>query len=223
MPKHVATHAAPAPRARLLHYPSWVSNPIQSDVYQVNRREEMAPFIPLSSRRVLDVGCAPGYFPEDLPATEPFDLVVFNDVLEHMVDPWEALRTTRALMTDTGHVVAAIPNVGHITVIEGLLRGRWDYAESGVMDRTHLRWFTREIIIKMFEDAGFQVISCVGINRIRGLRRRSTPWRMRLRLLAARAVVDAAYPQFAVDALPRPWRERHRPAPRRPHADEGLR
>jgi hypothetical protein len=99
-----------------------------------------------------------GSFPDDLPATEPFDCIVFNDVLEHMIDPWSVLATTRSLLSARGVVVASIPNIRHVSVLLPLLvRGRWSYMEWGVLDRTHLRFFTRRSMISMFEGAGYRV------------------------------------------------------------------
>ncbi|MDQ3679162.1 MAG: class I SAM-dependent methyltransferase [Actinomycetota bacterium] len=101
-----------------------------------------------------------GRFPEDLSQERPFDCVVFNDVLEHLVDPWEALRLTRSLLADSGTVVAVIPNIRHVRAVMPLLfRGRWDYADTGLLDRTHLRFFTRATMIELFETAGYTVNS----------------------------------------------------------------
>lgn len=87
-----------------------------------------------------------------------FDCVVFADVLEHLVDPWNMLRRARGFLTDGGRIVASIPNVQHWTVLANLLRGRWDYAEYGIMDNTHLRFFTRASIRHLFESTGFEAI-----------------------------------------------------------------
>jgi len=102
-----------------------------------------------------------GRFPEDLaPENGLFDCIVFNDVLEHLVDPWEALRRTRTLLADTGKVVALIPNVRHVRAVLPLLfRGRWDYTDTGLLDRTHLRFFTRATMVELFETTGFTVES----------------------------------------------------------------
>lgn len=102
-----------------------------------------------------------GRFPEDVgPEEGPFDCVVFNDVLEHLIDPWEALRLTRPLLSEAGRVVAMIPNIRHVRAVMPLLfRGRWDYADTGLLDRTHLRFFTRATMIDLFETAGYTVKS----------------------------------------------------------------
>ena len=71
-----------------------------------------------------------GFFPADIPSGELFDTVVFNDVLEHLVDPWEALRATRGVLTPDGKVVASIPNIRYWPVLRDLaFRGRWTYTQ----------------------------------------------------------------------------------------------
>jgi 2-polyprenyl-3-methyl-5-hydroxy-6-metoxy-1,4-benzoquinol methylase len=99
-----------------------------------------------------------GSFPSDAPKDERFDVVTFLDVLEHLVDPWEALRRARELLKPDGAVVAAIPNVRHFQVLLPLLvGGRWEYQESGLLDRTHLRFFTRLTMLDLFATSGYCV------------------------------------------------------------------
>lgn len=86
-----------------------------------------------------------------------FDCVVFADVLEHMADPWAALLKARDYLKSDGSLVASIPNVQHWRVLANLLRGSWEYAPEGIMDRTHLRFFTRRTISKLFLDTGYRV------------------------------------------------------------------
>ena len=132
-----------------------------------------------------------GYFPDDLDVGETFDCIVFNDVLEHVVDPWATLDRAREHLATGGHVVASIPNVRHVIVVRDLLlRGRWDYADWGVLDRTHLRFFTRSSIEALFASAGMEIERLTPINPI-GLRRAS--------LLVGR-FRDMRFTQFAVVA-----------------------
>jgi len=86
-----------------------------------------------------------------------FDAVVFADVLEHLEDPAATLRTARSVLRRGGVVVASVPNVAHWTVRWNLLLGRFDYQPVGIMDATHLRWFTRRSIHSLFGAAGFTV------------------------------------------------------------------
>jgi len=88
-----------------------------------------------------------------------FDAIIFADVLEHMVNPHQVLLAMRPkLEPDRGIVVASIPNVRHWMVLEQLvLRGRWGYAERGLLDSGHLRFFTLHTIETMFQWAGYRI------------------------------------------------------------------
>jgi len=202
-------------------------------------RDELAPYVPATARRMLDVGCgiggfgstirevAPdaelwgvepvetaalaarrfydrvitGFFPEDardLPE-QHFDAVFMLDVLEHMVDPEAALRASRLLLTPEGVLVASIPNVRHFDVWWPLVRhGTWTYTDTGLMDRTHLRWFTRSSIADLFEAAGWEVIRLDGINK-------TEPVGCKAKGIArlGRRTDDMFFVQFAVIARPR--------------------
>ena len=105
-----------------------------------------------------------GSFPDDIPPAERFDCVVFNDILEHLVDPWDALRQTHRFLTSAASVVLSIPNVRHIWVLRPLVfGGRWDYQDGGLLDRTHLRFFTRSTAIELLESTGYVVDHVKGI------------------------------------------------------------
>jgi 2-polyprenyl-3-methyl-5-hydroxy-6-metoxy-1,4-benzoquinol methylase len=135
-----------------------------------------------------------GFFPNDLPAGGSFDCIVFNDVLEHVVDPWTMLARAQEHLAPGGHVVASIPNVRHYIVVRNLLlRGRWDYADWGVLDRTHLRFFTRASIEELFDSADMEIETLAPINPI-GVRRAA---------LLVGPFRDMKYTQFAVVARPR--------------------
>ncbi len=106
-----------------------------------------------------------GYFPDALSGSgERFDLLTFLDVLEHMLDPWTALEATREHLVPGGHVLATIPSVRVWSVVAQLLKGRWDYQEQGSLDRTHVRFFTKQTMIDMFHGCGYEVERCEGIN-----------------------------------------------------------
>lgn len=121
-----------------------------------------------------------GYYPEALASgSERFDAIFFIDVLEHVLDPWSLLRHAKGDLAPGGRVVAAIPSIQYAPVVRQLLRGRWDYADTGTLDRTHLRFFTRDTMIEMFMGAGYVVERCEGVNSVwdgewpqRSLRRR---------------------------------------------------
>lgn len=103
------------------------------------------------------------------------DLLLCLDVLEHLVDPWETLRRLAALLRPNGVLVASIPNVRYYRVLLPLmLGGRWDYQDSGILDRTHLRFFTRATAIELVESAGFS------IERVSATNAHTRNWKYRL-------------------------------------------
>ena len=107
-----------------------------------------------------------GRFPDDMPEGEEFDCITFLDVLEHTYDPVAVLREARRFLTPEGRVVASLPNIRHVTVVADLVRrGRWDYRESGLLDWTHIRFFTRATMLELFEKAGLLVERCEPITR----------------------------------------------------------
>lgn len=90
----------------------------------------------------------------------PYDCVICADILEHLVDPWEALRRLVSVLGPQGHVVASIPNIRFYKVLRDLvLRGRFTYRDSGILDSTHLRFFTLREMRGLFCDAGLEVES----------------------------------------------------------------
>lgn len=84
-----------------------------------------------------------------------YDLIVANDVLEHLNDPWLVVQQLKEHLTDEGYFVASIPNVQYHQTITGLLKGRWDYKDCGILDRTHLRFFTRQTASELFARNGY--------------------------------------------------------------------
>lgn len=103
---------------------------------------------------VLDIDNAPEDF---FVRNGGADAWVFGDALEHLKDPWTVLSRVRSTMAENGVVVACIPNAQHWSVQVRLATGEFRYEDAGLLDRTHLRWFTRKTIVQMFEVAGFQV------------------------------------------------------------------
>ena len=98
-----------------------------------------------------------GAYPEAMPEGLTFDCISFIDVLEHMVNPVGALLAAHSHLVDGGYVVASIPNVRHASIIVPLvLKGRWDYQVAGLLDRTHLRWFTKATMRESFAAMRFQ-------------------------------------------------------------------
>lgn len=94
-----------------------------------------------------------------------FDLITFNDSLEHMPDPAAALQLARRKLRPGGRIHCCVPNMRHIECIEHLLFARdWCYEEVGIRDKTHLRFFTAKSIRRLFIELGFDVIDMVFVN-----------------------------------------------------------
>lgn len=160
---------------------------------------EPEPAAAAAAREVYDF-VHEGFFPDErleLPPTY-FDTVLMLDVLEHMMEPEAALAGARHLMTEDAVVVASIPNVRNFAVWWPLVRhGEWTYTESGLMDRTHIRWFTRSSMEKMFTSCGWVVMSVVGINPMV-----PAGWKAKALARLGSAVDDLFFVQFVVTARP---------------------
>jgi methionine biosynthesis protein MetW len=98
---------------------------------------------------------------EDLPFDRGhFDAMIFGDVLEHLHDPARLLRVLRPYLADDGALVCSIPNVGHWSVVLPLLmQDRWRYEDAGLLDRTHVHFFTLAEARIMLRDCGFTLAS----------------------------------------------------------------
>ena len=89
-----------------------------------------------------------------------FDYIIFADVLEHLVNPADVLKRYAPYLKDTGYVIASIPNVKNYRVLLDLvLYDKFEYADSGILDRSHLRFFTRREIRNLFTRAGLNIVS----------------------------------------------------------------
>jgi 2-polyprenyl-3-methyl-5-hydroxy-6-metoxy-1,4-benzoquinol methylase len=89
-----------------------------------------------------------------------YDLIIFADVLEHLYDPWRILNLLGEKLNEKGNVIVSVPNIRNSGILFSLIfRGKFEYAESGLMDRTHIRWFTRLEISQALDNAGLKVLS----------------------------------------------------------------
>jgi 2-polyprenyl-3-methyl-5-hydroxy-6-metoxy-1,4-benzoquinol methylase len=100
-----------------------------------------------------------------------FDAIIFNDVLEHLVDPYNVLDRLRNKLKDKGVAISSIPNIRYFRVLFDLIwRKNWRYTDSGIMDRTHIRFFTIKSIREMYEDQNYKVILHEGIRPSKSLK-----------------------------------------------------
>jgi 2-polyprenyl-3-methyl-5-hydroxy-6-metoxy-1,4-benzoquinol methylase len=126
---------------------------------------------------------------------EYFDCVVFADVLEHLTDPWATLARYSTYVRRGGYVVASIPNVRNLGLLYNLVvKGRWRYEQSGLLDRTHLRFFTRNEIVDLFAQSGLE------IEEIRANKDRYSLWKRLATAIPTALIPDLAVCQFLVRA-----------------------
>jgi len=90
------------------------------------------------------------------------DCIIYGDVLEHLLDPWRIISEHKEYLKPGGLMLASIPNICNFTIIRKLLKGQWDYKDAGLLDRTHLRFFTRASIKQLFMDAGLVITALEG-------------------------------------------------------------
>src|SRR5690606_14876801 len=87
-----------------------------------------------------------------------FDLIIFADVLEHLSAPESALNNVLPYLKNNGRVIVSLPNVRHFSVLLPLIfKDSWEYQDRGIMDKTHLRFFTRSSAVKLIEESGLEV------------------------------------------------------------------
>ena len=150
-----------------------------------------------TDKKVIDFGCASGYFSElltkkgcivtgveinpeaaklaeqycqkvivadldfvslqEILPNEDFDVAIFGDVLEHLRNPWQILKETKSLLKPDGYVVASIPNIAHGSIRLALLQGKFEYSELGILDNTHLRFFTKKTVEDLFDKSGYLI------------------------------------------------------------------
>lgn len=118
------------------------------------------------AKEVLD-NVVNNVFNTELPElkNKKFDCITFNDVLEHLVNPEQALQDCHVYLNKDGYVVASIPNILYFPIIfEVLKKEDWKYESVGILDNTHLRFFTEKSIIRLFEENGFKIVKIEGIN-----------------------------------------------------------
>ncbi len=127
-----------------------------------------------------------------------FDCIIFNDILEHLADPYSLLEKIKNKLNKNGVIVCSIPNVRFfITLFELLVKKQWKYTDQGILDRTHLRFFTKKSIIETFESLGYEIIKIKGINGL-------NPWKFAIfNILSLGYLADSRYLQFACVAKPK--------------------
>lgn len=126
-----------------------------------------------------------------------FDCIVFNDVLEHLYAPWDAINLCKSLLSKNGVLVSSIPNFRNIhNLIEIVWQGKFQYKDIGILDRTHLRFFTKKSIFCFYEENGYEILINKGIHPVKY-------WKTYLvEILSFGKLNDVRYTQFATVAKP---------------------
>lgn len=128
-----------------------------------------------------------------------FDCVIFNDVLEHLYEPWKTLRDVKKLLNKNGVLVSSIPNFRYISnlITEVLIKKDFEYKpEGGILDDTHIRFFTSKSIRRMFEKEGYEIVLHEGIRPCRS-------WKEKMLITFSGGFFnDCRYKQFATVAKP---------------------
>lgn len=178
--------------------------------YYSKVRHEMLKYMPVGTKRILEVGCGNGCLGEEIKKNAEveiwgiemmedeaesakkvldkvfvgkcedflnelpdnyFDVIYFNDVLEHLFDPYSLLSSIKNKLSPKGVVISSIPNMRYHNELRKLLiKKDWKYEQHGVMDFTHMRFFTQKSIRRMYEDAGYSVLINEGINKSKSLK-----------------------------------------------------
>ncbi|MFH1967837.1 MAG: class I SAM-dependent methyltransferase, partial [bacterium] len=88
-----------------------------------------------------------------------FNCIIYADILEHLICPLAVLKNHRDFLNDSGYIIASIPNIRYYKIMTRLfLGGSWDYVDKGILDRSHLRFFTLINIKELFADAGYEIV-----------------------------------------------------------------
>ena len=134
---------------------------------------------------------------------EPFDFILFGDVLEHLVEPVAALRSVVTLLAANGRILICVPNIVHWSMRLRILLGKFEYTQTGILDRTHLRFYTPESAREMVRQAGMTIFSSGGVVWLPSpLNRLSTSSRARLERIATRVSPGFFHGQVLLEVAP---------------------
>lgn len=93
-----------------------------------------------------------------LPYSDYFDYVICGDILEHLIDPWEMVDRIYKMLKKDGALICSIPNIRYWKITKDLvLTGRWNYTDKGILDSTHLRFFTKSTFFEMLHNANYRI------------------------------------------------------------------
>jgi 2-polyprenyl-3-methyl-5-hydroxy-6-metoxy-1,4-benzoquinol methylase len=115
--------------------------------------------ISLASRRGLDFVAVADVESDRLPFEErEFDCIILADILEHLYNPWDTLKRLSSFLKDNGYILLSIPNIKYAHILRRLIfHDEWTYGEEGILDNTHIRFFTLKEIEWLLEYAGLKI------------------------------------------------------------------
>ncbi|MDT8302796.1 MAG: class I SAM-dependent methyltransferase [Sedimentisphaerales bacterium] len=126
-----------------------------------------------------------------------FDCIILFDILEHLLNPSALLSALKNKLSDKGIIIASIPNIRYYrTFVDLVIHGNWDYKDHGILDRTHLRFFTYKSIVKMLNFLNFEILVLEGIHPTS-----SRTFKI-LNLVLLNSISDIRYKHFAMVVKP---------------------
>jgi len=139
-----------------------VKNTFNAETWVVELNKQMSEIAATKNDRVV---CMDAYEALEQLPDQRFDSIFFLDILEHLIDPYSLLHQCRDKLSKDGVVIASIPNIRYYRAFKNFVfKGTWEYKESGIMDITHLRFFTYSSIQNMFKALGYDDVSIHGIH-----------------------------------------------------------
>ena len=167
----------------------------KAETWAVEIHKESAASAAEKLDRVINADAMQGI--EELPENY-FDCAVFLDVLEHLVDPYQLLQRIKTKLRPEGIVVCSIPNIRYYRALKKyVFDGDWEYEDHGIMDRTHLRFFTRKSIKNTFSALNYDILSLEGVHPTS-----SRTFKL-LNLCLFNALDDVRFKHYIVQARPR--------------------
>jgi 2-polyprenyl-3-methyl-5-hydroxy-6-metoxy-1,4-benzoquinol methylase len=126
--------------------------------------------IRIAEKKNLDLVFTGNVEKDDLPFLEnEFDCIIMADILEHLYNPWETLKKITYYLKNDGYMLLSIPNIKHYYILTRLiLYDEWSYCEAGILDNTHIRFFTLKETKRMLDDAGLKIVAIKDVTSTRG-------------------------------------------------------
>lgn len=144
-----------------------IMNSREAEIWGIEMMEEPANEAKQKMHKVFIGECEK--FIDDLPDNY-FDVIYFNDVLEHIFDPGDVLKKIKQKLKSNGVVISSIPNARFYRTLKMYVFEKdWKYEDSGIMDFTHIKFYTKKSIKRLYEDAGYRVKTNEGINKTSSL------------------------------------------------------